>query len=184
MGRRWVTSEILPETVEQFTRPRLEMVTKGDDQGGISKSVEWAGGGGFRSVSVAPSMYEVTPYGVMLADWAVNGRFSRAVAGQLGFEWEPDGVFCGRQGRMRLSVFDGAIGSEEVRQAAGALADNERVTIVAQAVLPDAEDTLRELSKGSRIRKAPRDLLSAGAKRARRRLAAAERAIQVEGPQQ
>jgi adenine-specific DNA-methyltransferase len=180
MGRRWITSEILPETVEQFTRPRLEMIVNGDEPGGITKALGWTGGGGFRSVRVAPSMYEVTRFGVMLADWAVNGRFSRAVAGQLGFEWEPDGVFCGRQGRMRLSVFDGAVGCEEVRQSIAALAETERVTIVAQAVLPDAEDVLRQFSKGSRIRKAPRDLLSAGAKRARRRLAAAERAVQVQ----
>lgn len=63
MRRRWVTSEILPETVERFTRPRLEMVVKGEDQGGISMDVGWTGGGGFRSVNVAPSMYEVTRMG-------------------------------------------------------------------------------------------------------------------------
>jgi len=33
-------------------------------------------------------MYEDTAYGVVLADWATNGRFAQAVAGQLGFEWQ------------------------------------------------------------------------------------------------
>lgn len=179
MGRRWVTSEIAATTVGDFTRPRLELVVKGDDSGGITKAVGWAGGGGFRSVSVALSMYAATPFGVLLAGWATNGRFARAVAGQLGFDWEPDAAFCGSRGRMRLAVFDGVIGSEEVRQTVAALGDKERVTIVAKAVLPGAEETLQELSRGSRIRKAPRDLLSAGAKRARRRTVAAERAVQV-----
>lgn len=38
MGRKWVTCELVEETFENFTRPRLEMVVKGEDMGGISKS--------------------------------------------------------------------------------------------------------------------------------------------------
>lgn len=140
----------------------------------------WTGGGGFRVVQVATSMYETTDFGVLLAEWATNGRFARAVAGQLGFEWAPDGPFCGARGRMRLAVFDGVIGVEEVRQTVASLGEKERVTIVAQAVLPGAEEALKELSRGSRISKAPRDLLSVGAQRARRRTAAAERSVQVQ----
>lgn len=169
MGRRWVTSEILPSTVESFTQPRLEMVVKGEDDGGISKSVDWTGGGGFRTITVAPSMYEVTPFGVMLADWATNGKFARAVAGQLGFDWQPLAApFCGVRGRMRLAVFDGTVGPEEIRQTVAALGEKERVTVVAKVVLPGTEELLAELSKGSRVRKAPRDLLTTAAKRARR----------------
>lgn len=186
MGRRWVTSEILPETVASFTQPRLEKVISGTDDGGISKDIGWQGGGGFRVATVAPSMYEVTAYGVMLAEWATNGRFARAVAGQLGFDWAPEGQFAGRRGRMRLAVFDGVVGAEEVRHTVSALADKERVTVVAQAILPGAEEALGELSKGSRIVKAPRDLLTVGAQRARKRLAAAEQAVIVaeEGTEQ
>ena len=170
MGRRWVTCEILPVTVDEFTQPRLERVVKGEDLGGISRSVAWSGGGGFRTVTVAPSMYELTDFGVVLANWATNGRFSRAVAGQLGFEYSDDSApFCGTRGRMRLAVFDGAVGPEEIRHVIAGLGEKERVTVVAQAVLPGAEELLMELSKGSRVRKAPRDLLTSGARRARRR---------------
>lgn len=38
MGRKWVTCELVEDTFENFTRPRLEMVVKGEDMGGISKS--------------------------------------------------------------------------------------------------------------------------------------------------
>lgn len=135
-----------------------------------TKTKQWNGGGGFRTVQVGPSMYEQTPFGVMLADWATNGRFARAVSGQLGFDWQPEAApFCGGRGRMRLAVFDGAVGPEEIRQVVSALGEMERVTVVAQAVLPGAEKLLGELSRGSRLRKAPRDLLTAGAARARRR---------------
>lgn len=180
LSRRWLTCEVLPGTVENFAQPRLEAVVTGGDESGITTSSKWRGGGGFRTVTVAPSMYESSQFGVLLAGWATNGRFSRAVAGQLGFDWAPDGAFCGAQGRMRLAVFDGVIGIEEVGRTVAALGDKERVTIVAKAVLPGTEEALKELSRGSRIRKAPRDLLSAGAKRARRRMEAAERAGHVQ----
>jgi adenine-specific DNA-methyltransferase len=36
LGRRWVTSELLPATIETFTKPRLSKVVKGDDPGGIT----------------------------------------------------------------------------------------------------------------------------------------------------
>jgi adenine-specific DNA-methyltransferase len=170
MGRRWVTTEILPETVATFTSPRLQKVVAGEDSGGITESAGWSGGGGFREVSVAPSMYEVTPVGVMLADWATNGRFSRAVAGQLGFEWQSKkhAPFCGVRGRMRLAVFDGAVGVEEASDVLAALGEKERVTIVAKVVLPGVEEYLAEHSRGSRVKKAPRDLLAGKTRRRRK----------------
>ncbi|WP_019749859.1 site-specific DNA-methyltransferase [Rhodococcus erythropolis] len=36
MRRRWVTAELLPETVEKFTLPRLTKVVRGEDPGGIT----------------------------------------------------------------------------------------------------------------------------------------------------
>lgn len=176
MGRRWVTAELSPDTLDQFIVPRLTKVVDGDDPGGITKDAGWEGGGGFRTVEVGPSMYEVTPVGVMLADWATNGKFARAVAGQLGFTFQPDAApLCGVRGRMRLAVLDGAVGPEEVRGIVGALADGERVTIVAKVILPGAEETLTGVSRGSKVRKAPRDLLADHVRRARRRSSGAPR---------
>lgn len=171
MGRRWITAEILLDTVATFTSPRLQKVVAGEDPGGITESTGWTGGGGFRQVEVAPSMYEVTPVGVMVADWATNGRFARAVAGQLGFEWQSKkhAPFCGIRGRMRLAVFDGTVGIEEAGEVLAALGEKERVMIVAKVVLPGVEEYLAEHSRGSRIKKAPRDLL-AGKPRRRRKV--------------
>ncbi len=36
MGRRWVTCELVEDTMERFTRPRLEKVVHGEDPGGIT----------------------------------------------------------------------------------------------------------------------------------------------------
>ena len=174
MGRRWVTSEILENTVRDFTAPRLRKVVANEDAGGVTESAGWSGGGGFRTVQVGRSMYEVADNGmVLLADWATNGLFARAVAAQLDFDFEPDAApFCGRRGRMRLAVLDGAVGPEEVQDLVGQLAETERLTLVAKVVLAGAEETLAAMSKGSRIRKAPRDILADGARRARRRTGA------------
>lgn len=169
MGRRWVTCELSPDTVAAFTRPRLEKVTAGRDPGGITQAVNWSGGGGFRTLDIGPTMYDVMDNDlVLLADWATNGRFSRAVAGQLGFEFEDAPPFCGRRGRMRLAVIDGPVGPEEVRDLASRVGDNERVTVVAKVILPDTEETLAKLAPGSRVLKAPRDLV-ANRRQARRR---------------
>ena len=40
MGRRWVTCELVEDTFNRFTRPRLEKVVSGEDQGGITLQKE------------------------------------------------------------------------------------------------------------------------------------------------
>ena len=36
MGRRWVACELIDDTVERFTLPRLTKVVRGEDPGGIT----------------------------------------------------------------------------------------------------------------------------------------------------
>lgn len=44
----------------------------------------WSGGGGFRVLDVAPSMFEIDGGLVFLADWMSNGVLAEATAAQLG----------------------------------------------------------------------------------------------------
>ena len=55
MGRRWIMVE-LGEHCHTHIIPRLHKVIDGEDQGGISKAVNWQGGGGFRYYRLAPSL--------------------------------------------------------------------------------------------------------------------------------
>lgn len=167
MGRRWVTAELSESTVNIFTRPRLKKVISGEDQGGVSESVGWEGGGGFRTVDVAPSAYADTPFGVMLEPWVMEGDlFARLMAGQLGFTYEPSDPFVGHRGRMRLATFP-TVGIEEASVALSALDASERVTIVGTVILDGVEAFVRENSRGSRVMKAPRDVLRPRRKRKR-----------------
>lgn len=168
MNRRWVTCELQLSTVRDFTSARLKLVVDGLEPGGITQSQNWMGGGGFRTIEIQESFYALTALGVMLTDDAQGPRFARAVAGQLGFDWESmDGSLCGRRGRMRLAVLDGAVGVEEVRQIVSGLEESERVTIVARVILPGAEEWLAENSRGSICLKAPNDVLRERRKRRR-----------------
>lgn len=162
MGRRWVTSELSPSNLANYTRPRLEKVVNDEDPRGITASVGWQGGGGFRVMEVGPSMFEADEDGgILLAEWATNGAFAEAVCAQLGYErlGAESRPFCGRKGRMRLAVVDGVAGDTEVDFLVSRLAEGERLTLVAKAATEEAQDRLRTLSPGSRLRTAPRDLL-------------------------
>lgn len=127
----------------------------------VEATVQWQGGGGFTVARLGPSMYDVDDEhdSVYLSDAATNGAWSKAVAGQLGYTLTPDHpVFVGRKRRMRLAVIDGVADEQVVRTVVEHLGDGERAVIVAKAVLPEAETLLKDLSRGSRLRKAPDDL--------------------------
>jgi adenine-specific DNA-methyltransferase len=162
MGRRWVGVEMSGSTIETYTQPRLEKVVSGEEPGGITKSTAWTGGGGFRVLTVGPSLYEQADRRLLLADWAKGDEFAQAIAAQLGFIYQPEQPFAGRKGRVRLAVVDGVADEVVVRAIVSHLADNERATVVAKATAPGTAEVLKELSTGSRLLKAPRDLVRQG----------------------
>ena len=162
MGRRWVTVEQSAATISTFLRPRLEMVVKGEDPGGITESVGWEGGGGFTHVEVGPSMFETVDGSVVMAEWAVGGELAEAVAAQLGFEFVPDGPLAGRKGRKRLAVVDGMVTEAVAEHLVGLIGEKETLLVVARSLEPGVEDLVRELRSGSRARKIPRDLATVG----------------------
>ena len=159
MSRRWVGVEREADTIETFALPRLTKVVGGVDPGGISELTGWAGGGGFRVLDVAPSMFEADGGLVFLADWMANGKLAEATAAQLGFEYEPDPPFSGRKGRTRLAVVDGVVNESVVRLLVEALPERERVVICGTGIDTDARSILRELRPGSTLRKIPAALL-------------------------
>lgn len=119
----------------------------------------WLGGGGFRVLDVAPSMFEADGGLVFLADWMANGKLAEATAAQLGFVYETDPPFSGRKGRTRLAVVDGVVNEPVVRLLTSALPESERVVICGTGIDTDARPLLRELRPGSTLRKIPAALL-------------------------
>lgn len=160
MRRRWVGVEWSKENVETFARPRLTKVVEGDDPNGITEAEEWAGGGGFRVLEVAPSMFEDDEGQIVLAEWATNGALAEATAAQLHFPFELQSPFCGRKGKTRLAVIDGHVSTQVVELLIEQLDDAERVVVCGTSIDPQATGEARELRPGSRVRKIPDSLLA------------------------
>ena len=160
MGRRWVAIEREAATIETYAYPRLIGVVAGADAGAATDLTGWTGGSGFRTLNVAPSMFEAEQGLVFLADWMTNGQLSEATAAQLGYEYDSDPPFSGRKGRTRLAVVDGVVNESVVRLVVNALPERERVVVCGTAIDTDARPILRGLRPGSTLRKIPAALLT------------------------
>jgi len=159
LGRRWIGVEWEEQIVRQFCLPRLRQVVSGEDQGGVSAGLHWTGGGGFRVLALAPSMFADDHGRIVLAEWAINGRLAEATAAQLGFAYEPDTPFAGRRGRVRLAVIDGLVNPDVAELLVAALGVDETLVVCGTAVDPAAGEALRVTRPGSRVRKIPSSIL-------------------------
>ncbi len=160
MGRRWIGIEREAATIDTYAVPRLTKVVMGTDPGGVTAITGWRGGGGFRGLAVAPSMFEADGGLVFLADSMTNSRLAEATAAQLGFAHEPAPPFAGRKGRTRLAVIDGVVNEDVVRILVSALGNDERIVVCGTGIDPDARGVLRESRPGSTLRKIPAALLA------------------------
>ncbi len=89
MGRRWIMIE-LGEHCHTHIMPRLQKVIDGEDQGGISKTVNWKGGGGFRYYKLAPSLLEQDRWGNWIINKAYNAEMLAEAACKIsGFTYAP-----------------------------------------------------------------------------------------------
>ncbi|WP_375615185.1 site-specific DNA-methyltransferase [Bartonella sp. AC10YNML] len=90
MGRKWIMIE-LGEHCHTHIIPRLKQVIDGTDQGGISKSINWQGGGGFRYYRLAPSLLQKDPWGQWIISREYNAAMlSEAMCKHMGFTYAPD----------------------------------------------------------------------------------------------
>jgi adenine-specific DNA-methyltransferase len=160
MGRRWIGVERSSETIEQFVLPRLSKVVRGEDEHGISPDEEWTGGGGFKILTLGPSMFAEDGGQVVLADWATNSKLAEATAAQLGFAYQSETPFCGRKGRSQLAVIDGHVTEDVVGLLLGQLADDQLLVVCGTSLDPAIHDTLKAERPGSRARKIPDSLLA------------------------
>ena len=98
MGRRWIMVE-LGEHCHTHIIPRLQKVVDGTDQGGISKAVNWQGGGGFRYYKLAGSLLEKDHWG----NWVISKQYNPAMLTEAlckleGFTYAPSESVYWQQG--------------------------------------------------------------------------------------
>jgi adenine-specific DNA-methyltransferase len=98
MGRRWIMIE-LGEHCDTHIIPRLKKVIDGEDKGGITQTVNWKSGGGFRYYHLAPSLLEKDKWD----NWIINKTYNSAMLAEAlckieGFKYSPSDTFYWQHG--------------------------------------------------------------------------------------
>jgi adenine-specific DNA-methyltransferase len=99
MKRKWITIELGDHAVTHCI-PRFRKIIKGEDIAGITKDVNWSGGGGFKFYTLAPSLLNEDKYG----NWVISKEYNAqmlaaAMAKQEGFKFEPAQQVYWKQGK-------------------------------------------------------------------------------------
>jgi len=98
MGRKYIGIELGNHAYTHCV-PRLKKVTDGEDQGGITKSQNWQGGGGFKFYELAPSLLKQDEFGQMIINPEYNAdQLAAAMAMQEGYTYSPDKDTYWKQG--------------------------------------------------------------------------------------
>lgn len=98
MGRKYIGIEMGHHAYTHCVQ-RLKQVVKGVDQTGISKAVNWKGGGGFKFYELAPSLLKEDKFGNLVINKEYNAdMLAAAMAKQEGFTYSPDADTYWKQG--------------------------------------------------------------------------------------
>lgn len=89
MQRQWILIEVHGQA-DTHILPRLQKIINGSDLAGITKAVEWKGGGGFRYFTLAPSLLSQDKYG----NWVIAKDYNPAMLAEamckhMGFTYAP-----------------------------------------------------------------------------------------------
>lgn len=97
MGRKWIGVE-LGDHAYTHCAVRMRKVIEGE-QGGISKSQNWKGGGGFKFYELAPSLLNHDKYGNLVINKEYNAdMLAAAMAKHQGFTYSPNVELYWKQG--------------------------------------------------------------------------------------
>lgn len=98
MGRRWIGIE-MGDHVYTHCLPRLQKVINGEDQGGITKSANWKGGGGFKFYELASSLITKDKMGKEIIEPKYNAdMLAEAMCKLMGYHYHPDTEVYWKQG--------------------------------------------------------------------------------------
>lgn len=97
MGRRYIGIE-MGEHAYTHCKTRLDAVISGTDSLGITKAVNWQGGGGYRFFELAPSLINRDPFDEFIINEEYDAdMLAAAVALHEGFHYQPDSSLFWKQ---------------------------------------------------------------------------------------
>lgn len=163
MGRRWIMVE-LGEHCHTHIIPRLKKVIDGEDPGGVSESVGWKGGGGFRYYRLASSLLEKDKWG----NWVISKEFNAAMLAEAackleGFHYAPSDSVYWQHGhsteRDFIYVTTQNLSAEQLAQLSDEVGP-ERTLLVLCAAFRAGTKNVTERFANLTIKKIPKQVLS------------------------
>lgn len=143
LGRRWIMVE-LGDHCSTHILPRLRNVIDGTDKGGISKAVEWKGGGGFRYYDLAPSLLELDKWGREVISKEYDApMLARAMCKLEGFAYAPSSDVYWQHGHSSetdfLYVTTQTLGPEELSALSEEVGEGRSLLILCSAFRGNSE---------------------------------------------
>jgi adenine-specific DNA-methyltransferase len=90
MNRRWIGIE-MGDQAYTHCKVRMDKIIRNLDNGGITKNVNWQGGGGYRFYELAPTLIKTDLFGQEIINPEYNAEMlASAVALHEGYKYSPD----------------------------------------------------------------------------------------------
>lgn len=156
LGRQWIGIE-MGEQAYTHCKKRLDYVIDGDDKLGISKAVNWQGGGGYHFYELAPSLLVKND---KLSVYQINPTYTfemmcEAICKIEGFKYKPRDVFHGHSSEKRfIHVTTEFVNAAYIRSLSQHLEEGQSLLIYALKVQSDMM-----LPDNIEVKRIPKDLL-------------------------
>lgn len=159
MGRQWIMVE-LKDHCRTHIIPRLKRVIDGEDSAGITKLVDWKGGGGFRYYRIAPSLLKEDKWG----NWIISKEYNAVMLAEAlckleGFNYAPSDSVYWQHGRSTerdfLYVTTAQLNHEQLQQLSEEVGP-ERTLLVLCTAFRGKADRYPNLT----VKKIPKQVLS------------------------
>ena len=156
MNRKYIGIE-MGEQVYTHCKKRMDALIKNEDNSGITKAVNWRGGGGYHFYELAPSLLVKND---KLPIYQINPSYNfemicEAICKIEGFRYKPQDVFHGRSSEKRfIHITTEFINAGYIKSLSARLAEGQSLLIYgtkiqSSMVLPDNIE----------VKKIPKDLL-------------------------
>lgn len=160
MNRKWIGIE-MGEHCYTHCIPRLNNVISGYDKSGVSKSLNWNGGGGYKFYELAPTLIEKDIFEQEIINPKYNEEMLReAVALYKDFDYNPSNEYFWKQSKANensyLYVTTNFVGEATLDNINCEMKENEYLIIACTSY----DENIEHKYKNIKIKKIPEMLLS------------------------
>lgn len=160
MRRRWIGIEMGTQA-KTHCKKRIDDIINGNDNGGITKSTDWLGGGGYRFYELAPTLIKTDNFGQAIINPEYNAdMLAAAVAKHEGYKYNPSTELFWKQAtndnKSYLFVTTKHVTREYLSSIKEEMLEDEFLVIVCKSFDSNANHEFKNIE----IKKIPQSLLN------------------------